>query len=165
MIDKNLKNSNTKDVSTINNNFDELCCGIIEFVHQGIDEGEGIVVIASESTKHALENDLVIYYELQKQLDDRLIILDAESMLSMFMKDKMPDKELFEKAVGGIVRRLLLKKTKVRVYGEMVNILCIKGQHEAAIELEKLWNELIKIHFSFTINYSQGLKYCEKICS
>ncbi len=150
VIDKNLKNSNTTDSITINNNFDEFYCEIIKFIHQGIDEGEGIVVIASESTKHALENDLVIYYELQKQSDDHLIILDAESMLSMFMNDKMPDKELFEKAVGGVVQRLLFKNTKVRVYVEMVNILCAKGQHEAAIELEKLWNELIKIH-AFTL--------------
>ena len=70
------------------------------------------------------------------------MILDAEDTLSRFMLGDRPDAVAFDEVVGGLVRTAAANGTPVRAYGEMVAVLWGEGRIEAAIELERLWNEL-----------------------
>jgi PAS domain S-box-containing protein len=79
----------------------------------------------------------------------RYIALDAAETLSKFMVNDWPDEALFIKLASSV---LSLASTAaqsdgpVAGYGEMVGLLCSDGKVEAAIELERLWNEIAKKH-------------------
>ena len=74
------------------------------------------------------------------------VILDACETLAAFMADGMPRKDLFDAAVGPIVRKAAETRTHVRAFGEMVAVLAGEGNAKAAVELERLWNGLAKDH-------------------
>ena len=44
--------------------------------------------------------------------------------------------------IGGIVRRLGARDGRLRIYGEMVDLLVAEGDVRGAHDLEELWNEL-----------------------
>ena len=87
--------------------------------------------------------------------DGRYIALDATEVLSKFMADGRPDRLRFAETVGDIITRASAtsrdQNRRVVAFGEMVALLWAEGQAEAAIELEKLWNELAKT-YSFSLH-------------
>ena len=61
--------------------------------------------------------------------------------------------------VGRIVRQVLngRKRTVLRAYGEMVDLLWRQGKSEPAIELEMLWNKLaLSYDFALLCGYAMG---------
>jgi len=78
----------------------------------------------------------------EAQAAGQLRALDASSLLASFLVDGSPDAELFEQNVGGPVRRALEAAERTWVFGEMVALLWERGQVNAALELERLWNKL-----------------------
>ncbi len=72
-----------------------------------------------------------------------LTVLDAAATLATFMCNGRPDRERFEGSVGALVHALS-DGGRLRIYGEMVNLLATEGEFRAALELEELWNELGK---------------------
>lgn len=71
------------------------------------------------------------------------LTLDAGQTLDRFCVDGSPDGALFQQVVGSVVRRLAAGGRYVTAYGEMVGILCERGQFAQAIRLEEMWNELL----------------------
>ena len=73
-----------------------------------------------------------------------LVVADAEETLTSILGSEGPDAERFEHVVGGLLDRAQRRRADrpVRVFGEMVDLLCRRGQPEAADELEQLWNAL-----------------------
>ena len=67
--------------------------------------------------------------------------MDAADTLSRIMVDDLPDQDLFMKEIGDMIK-LIAQGTRIRIYGEMVSVLWARGQYNAAIQLEKLWNKL-----------------------
>src|SRR5262249_20760656 len=57
-----------------------------------------------------------------------------------------PDEGRFAAVVGDLVTRIAGRRLRIRVFGEMVALLWERGQREAAIHLEKLWNALGQQH-------------------
>lgn len=83
--------------------------------------------------------------------EGRLAVLDARSTLDSFMRQGMPDEELFFGAVGPVLSSLSTGGApNIRAYGEMVSLLWVDRQFDAAVRLEKLWNELAE-SCSFTL--------------
>jgi signal transduction histidine kinase len=76
--------------------------------------------------------------------------LDAASLLTSFMRDGMPDAGLFDTVIGDLVAGAIAGGGPVRIFGEMVAILWARGQQEAALRLEELWNGL-QAHYRFTL--------------
>lgn len=80
----------------------------------------------------------------------RYLALDAEETLSSFMVGNMPDRERFLETIGGLIGKAKSAAggphLPIAVFGEMVAILWEKGNAEAAIITELLWNEIAKIH-------------------
>ena len=68
--------------------------------------------------------------------------LDARELLDGFIVDGAPDRARFEQLAGGLVDRASAHGGHVRIYGEMVALLCSDGDAPAALALEDLWNEL-----------------------
>ena len=75
--------------------------------------------------------------------EGRLTILDAATTLARITRHGMADRELFLDHVGALVGRLVSAATaRVRVYGELVEILAEEGDMRGAQQLEQFWNEL-----------------------
>jgi excisionase family DNA binding protein len=76
----------------------------------------------------------------------RYLEFDALETLSKFQVDGMPDPKRFHAVVGRIVADATAGGARVRIFGAMVSLLVADGNHAAAIRLEDLWNDLLKIH-------------------
>ena len=80
----------------------------------------------------------------------RYISLDAAELLSRIMVGGLPDSGRFFEGLSRLVRSAsaTVKKghARVAICGECVGILCAEGNIPAAIQLERIGNELIKIH-------------------
>jgi signal transduction histidine kinase len=64
--------------------------------------------------------------------------------------DGRPDVALFTEVIGGVLARALLaaedKNPQISAFGEMVALLWARGNGDAAIRLEQLWNDVIKTY-------------------
>lgn len=114
------------------------------FVAAGIVAGEGVVIIAVESHRAALERRLAArgIDVGRAQAEDRFIVLDAQETLDTFMCDGWPDEEKFKGAVHGLLQRAGKDGRGVRAFGEMVALLWAQGHCGATVRLEYLWHRL-----------------------
>ncbi len=98
--------------------------------------------------------------------ESRYIALDATEFLSQFMVDGRPDPALFSQKMGQIIARAaeasLDDNRRVVAFGEMVALLWAEGKSEAAIQLEKLWNDLAKT-YSFSLRCAYPMQgFCHQ---
>jgi hypothetical protein len=113
--------------------------GIARFLQEGIDAGEVAVVIATPGHARAVDRRL--------DARGRVLYVDAEEALAGFMAHGRPDRTRFMDSVGDLVQQAAEHGNgTVRAFGEMVVLLCERGEPEAALELEGLWNELGRRH-------------------
>lgn len=77
--------------------------------------------------------------------EGRLVVKDAEDLLSRFMVDDMPQGAAFKRIARELVRSIAAASAPgpIRAWGEMVDVLAKSGRPEAANRLEALWNEII----------------------
>lgn len=68
----------------------------------------------------------------------QLVTRDAQTMLQAIMVDGMPDETLFEAHLLADIAAWTPLPT--RAFGELVNLLCAEGNHEAAVRLEAFWH-------------------------
>ncbi|MBV9416557.1 MAG: MEDS domain-containing protein [Solirubrobacterales bacterium] len=122
----------------------DLVRAVGDYLTRALTEGAVAIVIATDEHRLAFEEDLVRagIDASRAAADGTVQWLDAEQTLSSIMDAGLPDRAAFRRVVGGIVRRAGATGRPVRAYGEMVSLLWDAGNVPAAIELEKLWNEL-----------------------
>lgn len=81
---------------------------------------------------------------------NRFVLLDAEETLEKFMVNGQPEPTRFFRVVGARLSRLSSAAEgptpQIFAFGEMVASLWVRGQREAALRLERLWNELAEKH-------------------
>jgi DcmR-like sensory protein len=66
----------------------------------------------------------------------------------------VPDAGRFNQIVEPLLDRAASRGRRVVVFGSMVDVLCGKGQIDAAIRLEELWNEVARRRaFSLACGY------------
>jgi PAS domain S-box-containing protein len=125
-----------------------LVSSVCEFIGAGLGKGDAAVVIATKEHREQVEKGL-----MSNGLDltvlrarHQLILLDAATTLEQFMVDGLPDAGLFKEVVGSVVARASKGRHGLRAFGEMVALLWADGNGCAAIQLEDLWNELLKTH-------------------
>ena len=85
-----------------------------------------------------------------------LFVADAEATLASILGPEGPDRDRFAHVVGGLLDRAQDGRADrpVRVFGEMVDLLCRRGRPDAADELERLWNALaLRRRFSLLCGY------------
>jgi PAS domain S-box-containing protein len=142
---------------------DFLSESVSQFVGAGLGLGEPAIVVATPAHLEALRVRLAA-----KSFDvsgacksGRLTLLDAEETLATFMVGNQPDMALFRTHVGGAVAKASHGGTScIRVYGEMVDLLMERGEPDAAVRLEQMWNELASEHsFALLCAYVMGRFY------
>jgi signal transduction histidine kinase len=117
------------------------------YLAEGLVNGDPAIVIATPSHKRAIMAELrrrgIDWRTAVK--DQRLVVLDARDTLATFMSGESPDPNRFDLVVGGQIRKAgeIQGAGRVRAYGEMVDLLWTEGKSNAAILLERLWNDLI----------------------
>ncbi len=86
--------------------------------------------------------------------DERVVALDGAATLARLMHDGQVEPAAFDELIGGVIRGAHDRGAPVHAYGEMVGLLWQDGNVAAAIELERLWNELAaKLPFSLFCGY------------
>jgi len=125
-----------------------LVSSVCEFIGAGLGKGDGAVVIATKEHREQIEKGL-----MSNGLDltvlrarHQLTLLDAAATLDQFMVDGLPEPGLFKEVIGSVVARASKGRFGLRAFGEMVALLWADGNGCAAIQLEELWNELLKTH-------------------
>jgi hypothetical protein len=116
------------------------------FVGDGLQSGEGVIVIATAAHLSALEARLAgTGVDLTAaRRGDQYIALDAELMLSRFIVNGWPDEEIFDPLITGLIARAGRGGRRVRAFGEMVAILWAQGHAAATVRLEYLWHAICR---------------------
>jgi hypothetical protein len=138
-----------------------LAATVSLYLDDGLKRGEAAVVIARTEHCGLIRRGLEELRWTPDRLEEegRLGFLEAHRTLAAFMRDGMPDPMLFRKTIGPTLSALASASTSlgssrghagIRAYGEMVSLLWRDGRQDAAVRLEKLWNQLGESH-DFTL--------------
>jgi PAS domain S-box-containing protein len=136
------------------------------FAREGLAQGDTVLVIARQRHQQAVAARLAADgVDLARaRASGRLVELDAHETLARLLQDGMPDPGRFQTIVGALVRDRLAAAggTRLRAFGEMVDILWQRGDRGAALALEELWNDLQTRHrFTLLCAYAMGSFYKE----
>jgi signal transduction histidine kinase/ActR/RegA family two-component response regulator len=127
---------------------------VVAFADRALHAGGRAVVIATQPHLSAIGQRLSrgSHAGLESApYPGRYLALDAEQTLARFMVDDWPDEGRFFASVGTLMASAAAPgRGPVHAFGEMVGVLCERGQHEAALRLEALWNELAR-RYAFTL--------------
>jgi hypothetical protein len=117
---------------------------VVSFLADGVRGGHPAVAIATGAHCKAFSAGLDAKGFPVDALvrDGKLRFLDAAAVLDEILVDGMPDPVLFRTKVGDVVERAGGRTRVVRAYGEMVDVLWARGNPNAALRLEELWNAL-----------------------
>ncbi|WP_075794541.1 ATP-binding protein [Massilia putida] len=108
---------------------------VASFLGQAVrSDGKGIVI--------ATQDHVDVLRRRLGRAAVRVAWMDAEAVLAQFMVEGWPDPARFEAAVGTAVAAACAGGATLHAFGEMVALLCARGCHDAALELEALWNGL-----------------------
>lgn len=142
------------------------------FVTEGLQNDESVIVIAIEDTLAALESRLRAQGldPVAARWTGRYVPVDAEFLLTKLMYDGMPSESAFHIELSALMR-LTGSRRKVRGYGEMVDILYRRGNHDALVRLEQLWTSYceandMRLHcgYSAEIFAARDQGFVQRIC-
>lgn len=87
--------------------------------------------------------------------DGRYLSRDAQDTLDQFLPAGWPDPAAFWRTISPLIGRAAQGGERhVAVFGDMVSLLWERGQFAAAVEVEALWNELVRQrHFGLLCAY------------
>jgi MEDS: MEthanogen/methylotroph, DcmR Sensory domain len=144
-------------------NEESLFTTVAGFIGEGLVAREPGIMIATSAHRAAIVDQLqarIIDVERAQRVGE-LVLRDAHDTLATFMLGDTPDAALFQEHVGGLIARTIgRRRTIVRAYGEMVDVLWQEGRSDAAIKVEILWNKLATQHgFALLCGYSMGNFY------
>jgi hypothetical protein len=137
---------------------DELAESVAEYFAAGFEAGEPAVLVATEEHANLVAERLAAAGWDAFRIEELglLVAVDAETTLGQIMEGQHPSPVAFERVIGGLLDALgeRFHERRVRAFGEMVNVLCERGQRDAAVELEELWNDLARTrNFSLLCGY------------
>ncbi len=138
-----------------------LCVSVTDFLADGLAAGQAVVIIATPAHREKFLQELTMRrFDLESLLElERVLLLDAENTLASFIVNGHPNAALFKNFIGKVIAGMSKRAGEpiVRMYGELVDVLWKRGESEAALKLETLWNELAKTHsFSLLCGYAMG---------
>jgi hypothetical protein len=137
---------------------DELADSVAAYFAAGFEAGEPAIAVATpEHLRRFSERLAATGWDAQRiEQGGLLVTADADETLAQFMGGLSPDAVEFERVVGGLLDGVAARfpGRPVRVFGEMVDLLCERGQQAAAVALEELWNSIgRKRRFSLLCGY------------
>lgn len=148
---------------------DSLLEALCDFIGPALGAGHAAIIIATkvhlEGLEHRLRARGLDTHKASKQ--GIYVALDASETLAKIMLEGMPDASRFAEIVGDAMARtraaVKAAHPEIAAFGEMVSLLWTEGKIDAAIRLERLWNELANKHsFSLRCAYPVANFYGEK---
>ena len=119
---------------------------VAAFLGAGMRSGAAGIAIADSAHRGALRKSLDSEAAGAAEGSGPLIEFDAAEVLASILVDGTPDEALFHQVIGGIVKRASNGGGRsVRVYGELVALLCAQDRHPEALVLEAFWNDLARV--------------------
>lgn len=121
---------------------------VTKFIGAALKTGNAAIVAATESHRNSLLPSLKAYgLDIGVAIEQgRYIALDAADALATFMLRSNPDPTRFMQAFGDLimtsVKATKVENPRVAIFGECVHLLWEQGNAEAAIQMEKLGNQL-----------------------
>lgn len=138
-----------------------LIAEVAAFVGAGLRSGDAGIVIADPAHRRALRESLAADAAGTAEGAGPLLEFDAAEVLASILVDDKPDEALFRQVVGGILERAADGGVRrVRVYGELVALLCADNKHAQAVALEAFWNGLARA-FEFKLFCGYPMKVFE----
>jgi hypothetical protein len=122
----------------------ELVSELVNYVDEALRDNGSAIVVATRDHRLALQAALGPRRAHAALGDGRLSVLDAAQTLALLMRDGHPDPDQFAYVVGGLLQHHRSAGGKLHVYGEMVALLWEEGNTEGALQLEHLWNQLLR---------------------
>jgi PAS domain S-box-containing protein len=129
---------------------------VSRFIGTALGAGDAAIVIVTQAHRAGLARRLKARgFDVAAAIKrGRYIPLDAAETLSTFMVNGQPDAARFAETIGDVIVRATAaaegEQPRLVAFGEMVALLWAEGNHEAAIQLERLWNDLARTH-SFSL--------------
>jgi hypothetical protein len=129
---------------------DFLNRAVCRFAGAALANGEGIILVPTLTHWNGIRPRLEaegVDVEAARQRG-QLTIVDADELLPRFMRDAMPDSPMFLGLAAEVIARARADGTysKVRWWGEMVNVLWERGDVTASMHLEDLFDQLAHKH-------------------
>lgn len=129
----------------------ELAASVASFLGEGLAAGCPAVVVATPAHRAAFGARL-------GAAADRLVMVDAATMLQGFLAGDRLDQGRFRNAALDLLGRVARPGQPIRIYAEMVALLWDAGQVTLALELETLWNGLAaELPFALLCGYPDRL--------
>jgi len=131
---------------------EQLLDDLTQFVVGALKVGNAAIVVATESHREALLPKLqACRIDVSSAVEEgRYVALDAAGALSACMLNGLPDPSRFLKLLGDLIAGAAEAakggQSQVAVFGECVQLLWAQDNAEAAIQMETLANELVKIY-------------------
>ncbi len=123
---------------------DSVADAVSGFIAEGVEAGDVVLAVMRretwESTARRLRERGVD--PAVAQASGGLTVLDAAATLETFLVNGRIDQKLFEDSVGTLVWALASSDRRLRIYGEMVDVLASTGDFRIALQLEARWNDL-----------------------
>jgi PAS domain S-box-containing protein len=125
-----------------------LVTSVAKYIREGLESGADALIVATANHLDGIARQLesanlhVSAFERSR----RYVALDAAELLRKILIDGVPNSALFEQHVGSLVARHTADGRRLRIFGEMVALLCADGHHDSALQLETLWNSLAEQH-------------------
>jgi hypothetical protein len=131
---------------------DKLIEHVADFVQEGFNSG--CVCIAAMTPEHQSR----LHQELAKRgvsadtfiADYLYIVLDAREALDALRPEGQFDVAEFHRRMGQLISLAAAGGKHVRIVGELVTLLAERGEGDAVIQLEELWNDLSR-DYPFTL--------------
>jgi hypothetical protein len=144
---------------------DFLNRAVCRFAGAALSSGEGVILVPTlthwNAIRPRLEAEGVDVEAAQTR--GQLTVVDADELLPRFMRDAMPDSPVFLGLAADVVAKAREggRYSKVRWWGEMVNVLWERGDVAASMNLEDLFDQLahkqdIAIFCSFLMDNFNG---------
>lgn len=133
-------------------NDSSLIVGFALFAKSALKTGTPVIVIATETHRADILQKLrADGVEIEKAIEQgRYITLDPVDAMSGFMVNGMPNPVRFTRITTDLITRTAEaaqgESLRVAACGECAPTLLAEGKAEAAIQLERLWNDLAKRH-------------------
>ena len=130
---------------------------VASFLQDGLDHGATLLIVETKEHWQATARLLAgrrVPIEAAAQ-SGQLTVLDATDALALVSGAEGLSSERFDRSIGPLVRQLASRARSLRVYGEVVDLLVGRGDFDAALRLEALWNALIaRVPMSLLCGYS-----------
>lgn len=123
-----------------------LAAAVERFAGASLRRGEAVLLVVTPFHFHSIARRLqhVGLGVAGAERRGQLTVLDADQALAAILVDGIPDRERFLARIGGAVDAASAAGyPRIRVFGEMVDLLLRRSDVTATVRLEELWNEVL----------------------